>query len=182
MGNPGAEKRAIQQRKESIDNYYKSPYYCKLCNKIIEVDHQTVSAIKRKKFCNRSCAAIYNNSKRILIPIKKTKRTASHVDNYINNQNSMIGNRTKKETFTYYKTYQTARSAIRRHAHRNFFFHCTDKRCQNCGYEKYIEVCHIKSVSDHEDSTLISTINDISNLIGLCPNCHWEFDHGLLKL
>jgi hypothetical protein len=25
-------------------------------------------------------------------------------------------------------------------------------------------------------------VNSLDNLVGLCPNCHWEFDHGLLQL
>jgi predicted restriction endonuclease len=25
-------------------------------------------------------------------------------------------------------------------------------------------------------------VNSLDNLLGLCPNCHWEFDHGLLRL
>jgi hypothetical protein len=30
--------------------------------------------------------------------------------------------------------------------------------------------------------TPISVVNSLDNLVGLCPNCHWEFDHGLLQL
>ena len=26
------------------------------------------------------------------------------------------------------------------------------------------------------------SINDISNLVALCPNCHWELDHGILVI
>jgi hypothetical protein len=25
-------------------------------------------------------------------------------------------------------------------------------------------------------------VNSLDNLVGLCPNHHWEFDHGLLQL
>ncbi len=56
------------------------------------------------------------------------------------------------------------------------------KSCRNCGYDKHFEVCHIKSVSDFTDSTLISEINNPDNLIPLCPNCHWEFDNGKLQV
>ena len=38
------------------------------------------------------------------------------------------------------------------------------------------------AVSDFDDSALISEINSKDNLIALCPNHHWEYDHGLLKL
>lgn len=55
-------------------------------------------------------------------------------------------------------------------------------KCSNCGYDKHVEVCHIKSISSFNNESKISEINDISNLILLCPNCHWELDNGILKL
>jgi hypothetical protein len=54
--------------------------------------------------------------------------------------------------------------------------------CRNCGYEKHVEICHVRAISTFPDDTPISVINDVSNLVALCPNCHWELDHGLLKL
>ncbi len=52
--------------------------------------------------------------------------------------------------------------------------------CQSCGYNKHIETCHIKPICDFPEDSLISTINDPKNLLFLCPNCHWEFDKGLI--
>ncbi|WP_443081868.1 HNH endonuclease [Terrisporobacter sp.] len=51
-----------------------------------------------------------------------------------------------------------------------------------CGYTNHIEIAHIKAVSDFDDNILISEINNPDNLIGLCPNHHWEYDNGLLKI
>ena len=51
------------------------------------------------------------------------------------------------------------------------------KQCICCNYDKHYEVAHIKAVSDFNDDTLISEINDIDNLIALCPNHHWEYDN-----
>jgi predicted HNH restriction endonuclease len=28
----------------------------------------------------------------------------------------------------------------------------------------------------------MSDVNNLDNLIALCPNCRWELDHGLLSL
>lgn len=53
--------------------------------------------------------------------------------------------------------------------------------CEVCGYRKHVEVCHIKPVSDFSRDTKMSVVNDRGNLIILCPNCHWEFDNGLLN-
>jgi hypothetical protein len=54
--------------------------------------------------------------------------------------------------------------------------------CQATGYDKHVEVCHIISLSKFNDITPIEMMNDSRNIILLCPNSHWEFDHNLLPL
>lgn len=54
-------------------------------------------------------------------------------------------------------------------------------RRQNCGYDKHIEVCHKRPVTSFPLDAPISVVNSLDNLVGLCPNCHWEFDPGLLQ-
>lgn len=54
--------------------------------------------------------------------------------------------------------------------------------CKVCGYNKHIEVCHIKAINDFDENTELSIVNDIINLIGLCRNCHWELDNGILQI
>lgn len=56
------------------------------------------------------------------------------------------------------------------------------KECHNCGYAKHFDVCHVKDVKDFDGQTLVTEVNSLDNLIALCPNCHWEFDHGHLEL
>ncbi len=51
-----------------------------------------------------------------------------------------------------------------------------------CGYNLHVDICHIRPVSDFPDETPISEINDINNLVALDKRCHWELDHGYLKL
>jgi hypothetical protein len=53
--------------------------------------------------------------------------------------------------------------------------------CVNCKYDTHIEVCHIKEIKDFPKTTLVKEVNSPNNLIILCPNCHWELDHGLLE-
>jgi len=50
--------------------------------------------------------------------------------------------------------------------------------CAKCGYSKHVEVSHKKDIKDFHPTTLVREINDKSNLMLLCPNCHWEFDHN----
>lgn len=49
--------------------------------------------------------------------------------------------------------------------------------CINCDYSKHIEIAHIKAITSFPKTTLISEVNHESNLLPLCTNCHWEFDH-----
>ena len=56
------------------------------------------------------------------------------------------------------------------------------EECIKCGYNIHVECAHKNSISSYPDTTLISTINDPSNLAGLCRNHHWEFDHNMLFL
>lgn len=55
-------------------------------------------------------------------------------------------------------------------------------RCQKCGYDNHVELCHIKPINSFEDSATVGEINDPSNVVVLCPNHHWEFDNSVLKL
>lgn len=54
--------------------------------------------------------------------------------------------------------------------------------CQKCGYSIFIECCHIKPIKDFDRKTSIAEVNHINNLIGLCPNCHYELDNGFIKV
>jgi len=54
------------------------------------------------------------------------------------------------------------------------------KACAICGYDVHYEVCHIKPINAFIPTDFVSTVNALSNLVALCPNHHWEFDHGYL--
>jgi len=54
-------------------------------------------------------------------------------------------------------------------------------KCRVCGYEKHVEIAHIKPVKSFPDTAMISEINDIKNLMALCPTHHWEHDHQILN-
>jgi len=56
------------------------------------------------------------------------------------------------------------------------------KECKKCKYTLYVEVCHIKPIRDFGPDAILNEINNPDNLVYLCPNCHWEFDHGIFQL
>lgn len=90
--------------------------------------------------------------------------------------------RTKGQLFASRPTWQSARSSIRKHAERVVRHSGLALICRICGYDKYVEIAHRQSVSSFPDSALVSEINDLANLVLLCPNHHWEFDAGMLDL
>ena len=58
----GGRTSAIKERKAAIDGYYANPNRCLYCGKVIVVpDGVKVCAIRKNKFCDKKCAAIYNN-------------------------------------------------------------------------------------------------------------------------
>lgn len=89
---------------------------------------------------------------------------------------------TKGELFNTSISWQHARNYICKDARKIFQSSCKDKSCVVCGYNNHVEVAHIKSVSSFTDNTPVSEINDISNLIALCPNHHWEYDNNILDI
>jgi predicted restriction endonuclease len=54
-------------------------------------------------------------------------------------------------------------------------------KCECCGYDKYVQICHIKGISTFHLDRKIIDINHLDNLVALCPNHHWEFDKGITK-
>ena len=103
-------------------------------------------------------------------------------DFYKNKTISLIPKQTKGDLFKNRKNWQSARTAIQKDARKIFFKNNSKPKCAICEYDKHVEVAHKRPVSDFPDTALISEINSIDNLVGLCPNHHWEYDQGLLKL
>lgn len=98
------------------------------------------------------------------------------------NKLSPVDSETKDGLLGKRKNYQSYRTAIRKRAEKVFSNSGKPLKCAICGYDLYVEIAHIKAVSDFPGDTLISEINSEDNLIALCPNHHWEYDHGILKL
>lgn len=146
---------------------------------------------KNPKFCSSRCSTIHNNKNK---PKRKLKtilckscqkpidrKNATDRKTYcelckpsINDSKSIqdvIQNKKHARS-----TYNTIRHRARK------LTADQDKVCAVCGYNKHVEVCHIKSISSFPVDTLVSVVNHPSNLVLLCPNHHWEFDHNILTL
>lgn len=137
------------------------------------------------KFCSRSCAAAYNNKKhpkrRLELNTCKTCQIpvkSGHT--YCTVCLPQSKDYTLEEVM-YDKHHKSSSWALVRSRARAI---CKDleKACKNCGYSKHTEICHIKPIKDFPLETKLSVVNSLENLLILCPNCHWEFDNGLLKI
>lgn len=173
-GSSGGIANGIKARREAITKYMENPNLCQNCGKIIQVGTKKVAEIKIKKYCNRSCAAIANNKipKRIRKPkVTKPKVTKSYI---------RFLTKTKSEIFTN-RSWQAARSIIQKSARFIYFHTNKENKCKLCDYKNHIEVAHIKSVASFHGNAKLYEINHIKNLIGLCPNHHWEFDNFLCQ-
>ena len=93
-----------------------------------------------------------------------------------------ISNKTPiSETFYTYGS-RNKYNYIRMHSRRLIDSLGIDKVCSCCKFEHGVQICHIKSISDFPEDTPLNEVNSIDNLILLCPNCHWLFDHGYPSL
>ena len=147
---------------------------CKNCGKETE----------NPKFCSRSCAAIANNT---LYKKRKPKNKCTecgkpvvssrkHCKNCFKDSLSSFDRLTIGEIKQNNKSWQSNNN-IRTRARKVALNNTSVKSCAFCGYDKHVEVCHIKPVSEFPDDATVLEINALENLILLCPNCHWEFDH-----
>lgn len=107
---------------------------------------------------------------------EKFKELGLSIDK-LKNKDINLNKLTKRDLFERYELWQTARSTIQKQARLVYQNSDKPKRCICCGYDKHYEVAHIRSVSGFNDDALISEINNVNNLIALCPNHHWEYDN-----
>lgn len=174
---------------------------CTQCNKLF--DKQS-SEIKRttNHFCSRSCAATSNNKgKQKNKPKELTCKSCSISYRRIGKHRSESfcvtcaeayserSNWYKQLTIGEYRNKLSVKDKHRSwiHAHirsfnRSWNKELTLKGCQQCGYDKHVELAHIKAISAFGDDAKLSEVNSPTNILSLCPTHHWEFDNGLLTL
>lgn len=154
----------------------------------------------QKKFCSKSCAAKYNNKvtpKRARTSLRKCKTEECQSMLYSN----LNGNRSfcpscidlKRHYHGMVREEATIEEVIKRrgtntydsirgNCHTQYKQEKKNPLCEHCGYNKHIEICHIRPISSFPKDTKLKVVNARENILFLCPNCHWEFDHNLLSL
>lgn len=162
---------------------------CKNCeNKVNRVPSQSKRSKSGNVFCSRSCCAIFNNKN---LPKRKLTKTCKICKKLIRSdlkycrdcyvQKHYLSNKTLEEAIKNRKD-NNRYNQIRQISRKNYLQSNRPKCCEVCGYDKHIEICHIKDIASFSRKTLICEINDLRNLIALCRNHHWELDHGHLSI
>lgn len=166
---------------------------CKNCQKIFTRQKRLINGCGNK-FCSQSCAATFNNKIYIkkekiynsceccsaTIPVNrsycnKCVKKGKHLGGGKNILDRTLGEIIgAKEGCSRY-------TSIRSNA-RTIMHQYTNMTCQYCGYSTHVDICHIKPINSYSLDTKVSVINDVSNLLCLCKNHHWEFDNGILPL
>lgn len=134
------------------------------------------------KFCSKSCATKYNNREfpkrqprgnctNCGVPVRYGYKYCTDCYNTI----YRLANRTIESIQGKAKYQVSAR--IRQHARVSAG---KIESCAVCGYSAHVEICHIKPIASYSPDTTIGEVNHPSNLVGLCPNHHWELDNGIL--
>ncbi|KKN22493.1 hypothetical protein LCGC14_0914460 [marine sediment metagenome] len=136
------------------------------------------------KFCSKSCSAKYNNKH--YVKRKLTKR-CKRCDVFILSKKVYCDLCKPDKTLLTigdvrgwkgHKHPSWVHSYIRQRARAQYAKELS-KSCVACDYSKHLELCHIKSITSFDSSTKVSIVNHETNVLFLCRNCHWEFDHGL---
>lgn len=158
---------------------------CENCGKKFNKNSWDISK-SPTNYCSRSCSASSNNLKR---NYKKKSYSCKHCGAKTENRKTRCGKcpdtlsaeeKSKIESIKdiiYTKHHRSSAFALIRSRARSVVKKLGQCSCQRCGYNEHIEVCHIKPISDFDENEKVSIVNDPDNLLVLCRNCHWEFDH-----
>lgn len=185
-------ERSLARYNQKSKKY--SKFYCSLdCQRSRRLPPNICSCCGKEtynaKYCSSSCAAKINNK----IPKRKVQGSCCVCSSPISSTRKYCKSCYESQwksyadcTLSQFKTSKGSRNSyttlVRQHANRVAKENGKLKKCVVCGYDIYVECCHIKSVSSFSSDTKLSVVNSPSNLVMLCPNHHKEFDLGLLKL
>lgn len=145
------------------------------------------------KFCSKSCSVSYFNKRK---PKRLSTRTkicpicgepkgdqSKTCRNCNTNARWELARRAKIKDYFRDKSPSRAKyTDIRKWARKFIKESGREEKCEICGFDVYVEVCHRKSISSFSGDSLLDEVNSLDNLIYLCPNHHVMFDKGLINI
>jgi len=167
----------IKTSEKQLKEYYDNPNLCLHCNNVIEVkEGESIANIRKRKFCDSSCSAKYNNKISKVKPktycLSCGKELSNRLTTYCDN--TCYGNYNYKEYIKRWKkgeetgvfgTYGT-KPYLKRYLLEKY-----NGQCCKCGWhEVNITTGNIPLELHHIDGDYLNNKED--NLSLLCPNCH----------
>lgn len=152
--------------------------YCLHCGKHLEINNLSISDYKRKKFCNNSCAASYNN--KFTKKKEKEKIKCKNCGHDLSNRQKKYCNNKCQQEYEYKEYIQEWKNGvvngtvgkyaiskyIKRYLMEKYNFQCS--QCE--WHERNQFTGNIPLEIHHKDGDY--TNNEEDNLDLLCPNCH----------
>ena len=143
---------------------------------------------KNPKYCSKSCSAKINNSlfpkhpRRKCLKCELPTRSRTHYCKtcLISNRIEKYGEKVISDFSSTYARHKY--QSIRNHAHQIARFYNIKKECPSCDYKNHVQLCHIKDIAKFDKNTKLKIVNNLKNLVFLCPNHHWDLGHGLLDI
>jgi hypothetical protein len=162
---------------------------CHVCQTLVtRMPSEFAKSVSGRAFCSRSCSATFNNHnmpKRVkstrCIDCQGPIRWGYRRCKACHEQLRRLDQKTLQEA-TLGRTDATRYTGVRSHARKVFADSGKPKQCVVCGYDKHVEICHICEISAFPPETPVIVVNDLANLVALCPNHHWELDNGLIQM
>lgn len=149
--------------------------------------------IRLRKFCNKSCAAKYNNKIRWnSVPLKSIcscgskKYYTAQCCNKCKIQNSLqrvldtpiykyFSKGNARIKFVQIRSW--ARIILKRSKRKK-----TCEFCNSSEFDEIVQVCHVVEISSFPDNALMGEVNSLSNLKYLCPNHHKLLDKKIIDV
>jgi hypothetical protein len=153
---------------------------CEKCGK--EIKYREVKYREKKDVKNLYVTRKFCDDCRSKVSSEQSKERARCQYGIEKDCVSIHDKKTKAEIKERFPGYARFRPFFTRHANLVYDSSGRKKECYICGYEKHVDVCHVKAVSDFPDTALVLEISALDNLVVLCKLHHKEFDERLIDL
>ncbi len=174
-------------------------YYCSVCNYKNDRKLCVKQHINRKNKCGENpiiltrdivisceyCGNNFSSSRGLKVHIKQScKVLKSDREAKLEQENKELREKlaSKSEankvlkTFPIEKLSSESKGKIRTQARKIYESSKFNMVCLHCEHDRGVQVCHIRELSSFNEGDSSEEINHISNLIGLCANCHYDLD------
>lgn len=173
LGWLASKQKWEKRRQEEIENYYKNPNKCLYCEKDLDYKH------KNGKFCDRSCAASYNNIHKVSQKVERFclncgKSLGFKKDaKYCNNKCQTEYQRKQKfqkieETGKFPLSNSIVSKEVNRNTVRSYLIYKNGHKCSICGTSEWLGK-PILLIVDHIDGDIENC--NIDNYRLVCSNC-----------